>query len=70
MIQEQPIIEKYYPGTPNFHELYKKVSFVFLNMNQLLDVGRPTSGKIKFIGGIHLEKNENKLKHLDEVSVF
>uniref|UniRef100_A0A1I7SD10 glucuronosyltransferase n=1 Tax=Bursaphelenchus xylophilus TaxID=6326 RepID=A0A1I7SD10_BURXY len=64
---EHPIVNKYYPGTPTYTELFKKLSFVFLNMPELLDIGRPISSKIKFIGGIQMEDELKKpVKELPE----
>ncbi|CAD5209931.1 unnamed protein product [Bursaphelenchus okinawaensis] len=59
---EHPIITKYYPDTPRYTQLFKNVSYVFLNMPELLDIGRPISSKIKFIGGIHVEDDLKKDK--------
>ncbi|CAD5209935.1 unnamed protein product [Bursaphelenchus okinawaensis] len=52
---DDEIVHKYYPHILPYSQLFHKVSYVFLNMNELLDIGQPISSKIKFIGGIHLE---------------
>ncbi|CAD5213708.1 unnamed protein product [Bursaphelenchus xylophilus] len=64
---EDPVVQKYYPGTPKYTELFKSVSYVFLNMNELLDIGQPISSKVKFIGGIHVEDGlKKKTKELPQ----
>ncbi|CAD5209260.1 unnamed protein product [Bursaphelenchus okinawaensis] len=52
---EDVLFQKYFPGTPKYDELYRKISYVFVNANEFTDIGRPISNKVKFIGGIHLE---------------
>ncbi|CAD5214463.1 unnamed protein product [Bursaphelenchus xylophilus] len=52
---EDPLFQKYFPGTPAFSTLYKRISYLFINTNEYTDMGRPVSNKVKFIGGIHIE---------------
>lgn len=64
---ESKIIDKYYPNTPTYTELYHKVSYVFLNMHELLDQGRPISGKIKYVGGLHMDQGGKKTNDVTEI---
>ncbi|KAI1706221.1 UDP-glucoronosyl and UDP-glucosyl transferase domain-containing protein [Ditylenchus destructor] len=37
-------------------EIMQRTSFIFINVNEFVDIGRPISSKIKYIGGIALKK--------------
>ncbi|KAI1707069.1 UDP-glucoronosyl and UDP-glucosyl transferase domain-containing protein [Ditylenchus destructor] len=41
---------------PSGSEIMRRTSFLFVNINEYLDISRPISSKIKFIGGIALKK--------------
>ncbi|CAD5227888.1 unnamed protein product [Bursaphelenchus okinawaensis] len=61
---ERKLILKYYPEAPTPLQLFRNASYFFVNHNELLDTGRPISGKVKFIGGIQLH-HEDTAKKLD-----
>ena len=53
---------------PTSLELLQRTSYLFVNMNELLDIARPTSPKMKFIGGIAAAQQPSvsaNSKHLD-----
>ena len=44
--------ENFGTNFPTYFELIQRTSYLFVNMNELLDIARPISPKMKFIGGI------------------
>uniref|UniRef100_A0A915CLS1 glucuronosyltransferase n=1 Tax=Ditylenchus dipsaci TaxID=166011 RepID=A0A915CLS1_9BILA len=59
---EQTLFGKYFPGFPSLQALGSKMSYFFVNTNEILDINKPISAKIKFVGGIAMKKP----KKLDE----
>ena len=56
--EEAKIFHDVYPNMPDMHELVRKQSLLFINSHPLLDIPRQYSGKIQFIGGIHMTKRK------------
>jgi UDP-glucoronosyl and UDP-glucosyl transferase len=50
--------QHYGPEFPALDDLGRKMSYFFLNTNEIIDVGKPLSAKVKFIGGIGMRKPE------------
>uniref|UniRef100_A0A1I7SKE2 glucuronosyltransferase n=1 Tax=Bursaphelenchus xylophilus TaxID=6326 RepID=A0A1I7SKE2_BURXY len=61
-LEEHKLIQKFYPKVPTPVELFRNVSYYFVNHNELLDTGRPISAKVKFIGGIQLKDDHSIAK--------
>ncbi|KAI1701341.1 UDP-glucoronosyl and UDP-glucosyl transferase domain-containing protein [Ditylenchus destructor] len=59
-IQEHVLdgVRRIHPTVPiaSAPEIMQRTSFVFINVNEFVDIGRPISPKIKYIGGIALKK--------------
>uniref|UniRef100_A0A914EHU7 glucuronosyltransferase n=1 Tax=Acrobeloides nanus TaxID=290746 RepID=A0A914EHU7_9BILA len=49
---EQQVFEAKIPGFPNLRSLIANLTYIFLNTNELLDMSRPVTAKVKYIGGI------------------
>lgn len=55
---ERPIFEARFKNFPPLEQIVERLGFVFLNTNELLDLAKPISAKIKYIGGIGAQKRE------------
>ncbi|KAH7700034.1 UGT-54 protein, partial [Aphelenchoides avenae] len=53
--EEQAIFDRRFPEVPPLTELFTRMSYVFMNNNELLDMPRPQSSKVKYIGGIAMK---------------
>ena len=51
-LQDEFTCNNFGSNFPTSLELLQRTSYLFVNMNELLDIARPTSPKMKFIGGI------------------
>ncbi|KAH7705666.1 Protein UGT-54 [Aphelenchoides avenae] len=49
---EQAKLDSVFGDFPSLVKLYKRQSFLFLNTDELIDMTRPYSSKVKYIGGI------------------
>lgn len=63
---EYGLIQRTWPETPSPTELFRRISYFFVNANEVLDLGRPISSKVKFIAGIQIKDEQGALK-LDAV---
>ncbi|KAI1716699.1 UDP-glucoronosyl and UDP-glucosyl transferase domain-containing protein [Ditylenchus destructor] len=52
---------------PSGVEIMRRTSFIFLNVNEYLEIPRPISSKIKFIGGIALKKPKELSSGIREI---
>ena len=64
---EQPVFNAKYPTFPPLKQIATRLGFLFLNTNELLDLAKPISSKVKFIGGIAMQQGATEL---DEVFAF
>ena len=64
---ERPIFTARFPNQfPPLEQIFGRLCFVFLNTNEFLDLAKPISPKIKFIGGIGMSRKRQE-KISDEV---
>ncbi|KAI1697771.1 UDP-glucoronosyl and UDP-glucosyl transferase domain-containing protein [Ditylenchus destructor] len=64
---EQDLFEKYYPGFPPLRSIGATMSFLFLNTDEILDIPKPISPKVKFIGGIAMKKPKELSQEFENI---
>ena len=67
-IQDKFTREHFGPKFPTFLELFRRSSYLLINTYEFLDIARPMSPKIKFIGGIVTEELTSATKKLDSTT--
>jgi len=60
-VDEMAYLKKRIPNLPSITEMFKTISYIFLNTNEIIDTSQPMTGRTKFIGGIAMRKNDGKL---------
>ncbi|KAI6184589.1 Glucuronosyltransferase [Aphelenchoides bicaudatus] len=50
------LFREYYPEFPSVNDLERNMTFVLVNSHEVLNVPKPTSAKVKHIGGIAVQK--------------
>uniref|UniRef100_A0A915LZ95 glucuronosyltransferase n=1 Tax=Meloidogyne javanica TaxID=6303 RepID=A0A915LZ95_MELJA len=68
--QDKIIREEFGQDFPNLKELVKDTSLMFINSNPFLELTRPTSNKIIYIGGLVDDMASEESKKLDEAINF
>jgi hypothetical protein len=58
----QKLFEEYYPEFPHINDLERNMTFVLVNSHEVLNVPKPTSAKVKHIGGIAVQKPKSTQK--------
>ncbi|KAI6184549.1 UDP-glucuronosyltransferase [Aphelenchoides bicaudatus] len=60
-VEEYKYLRNMFPDFPTVTEMYKKVNYIFINTNELLDIPQPSFSRIKYLGGIAMKPNDGKL---------
>jgi hypothetical protein len=52
------------PNLPPINEMFKTISYIFLNTNELLDISMPILTRTKYVGGIAMKSDDEKISEV------
>ncbi|KAH7717893.1 UGT-54 protein [Aphelenchoides avenae] len=64
---EQSKFDSVFGEFPSLLEMYKRQTFLFLNTDELIDMTRPYSSKVKYIGGIAVKEPRPLAQEYDDI---
>ncbi|KAH7727100.1 UGT-51 protein [Aphelenchoides avenae] len=64
---QQQVFDDRYKRFPRLTDLYKRMTYVFLNTDEVLDMPKPSSPKLKYIGGIAVKTPKKLSPQFDRI---
>jgi hypothetical protein len=61
---EMKYLRQKIPDLPSLNDMFKTVSYSFLNTNELLDIPMPTFWRTKYLGGIAMPQNNDEISQV------